>query len=348
MKDTSLRIGGQLLISVVALCCFYPSSFVAPEISALKLIFYVVVSTFVVWELLRLCIYQARRFYPGIRYTRQRLLFVGCMTLLIVAVSPFLRFYLGDLINIYGNAGGSSGDIYAYFRIVGQNIFYCLFISATYEAIYFFQEWKKAFREASDLRQATLYGQFNSLREQVNPHFLFNTLNTLTALIPQNAEKAESFALEMADVYRYLLRMNQYPLIDLEQEIAFIHSYTTLLRTRFNDNFSLEVLYKDGAEGHLLPPLTLQLLVENAVKHNVVSSRMPLTIFIEVHKDELLVKNHLQPKVEPVQSEYTGLFNLSERYRLLGIGEVYAGKEHDSFVVRLPFKKIREYERIDY
>lgn len=339
MKDISLRIGGQIFINVIAIGCFYPSSFVAPQISSAKLILYVVVSTFIVWELLRLCIYQARRFYPGIRFTRQRLLFVGCLTLLIVAVSPFLRFYLGELINIYGNVGGNSGDLYAYLRIVGQNIFYCLFISATYEAIYFFQEWKKSFREASDLRQATLYGQFNSLREQVNPHFLFNTLNTLTALIPQNAEKAEAFALEMADVYRYLLRMYQYPLIDLEQEIAFIHSYTTLLRTRFNDNFSLEVVYKDHPEGRSLPPLTLQLLVENAVKHNVVSSRMPLRIFVEVHEDELLVKNRLQPKVEPVQSEYTGLFNLSERYRLLGIGEVFAGKEGDLFVVRLPFKK---------
>ena len=348
MKDTSLRIGGQLLISVVALCCFYPSSFLAPQISPAKLILYVVVSTFIVWELLRLCIYQARRFYPGIRFTRQRLMFVGGMTLLIVGVSPFFRFYLGDLIDIYGNTGGTSGDVYAYLRVVGQNIFYCLFISATYEAIYFFKEWKKAFREASDLRQATLYGQFNSLREQVNPHFLFNTLNTLTALIPQNPEKAEAFALEMADVYRYLLRMYQYPLIDLEQEIAFIHSYTTLLRTRFNDNFSLEVVYKDHPEGRLLPPLTLQLLVENAVKHNVVSSRIPLRIFVEVHKDELLVKNRLQPKVEPVQSEYTGLFNLSERYRLLGIGEVFAGKEDDSFVVRLPLKKVREYERVDH
>jgi hypothetical protein len=348
MKDTSLRIVGQLLISVVAIFCFYPSSLFANEISSGRLIIYVVVSTFIVWELLRLCIWQARRLYPGIRRTKQRLLFVGCMTLVIVAISPFTRFYLGELIHVYGNTAGPSGSLYSYLRIVGQNIFYCLFISATYESIYFFQEWKKTFKEASDLRQATLYGQFNSLRDQVNPHFLFNTLNTLTALIPKNAEKAEAFALEMADVYRYLLRMNQYPLIDLDQEISFIHSYTALLRTRYNDNFSLEVLYEDDDEGHLLPPLTLQLLVENAVKHNVVSSRMPLRIFIEVHKDGLLVKNRLQPKVEPVQSEYTGLYNLSERYRLLGMGEVLAGKEGESFVVRLPFKKTKEYERIDH
>jgi sensor histidine kinase YesM len=348
MKDTRLRIFGQVLINIVALCFFYPSSIIDGGISPLRLAAYVVLCTFVIWESLRICIYWSRKLFPGILLTRQRLSAVGISTLFIVAVSPFIRFLISDLLNLYGSQSGTGGSVYDYLRIIGQNIFYCLFISATYEAIYFFKEWKKSFREASELRQASLMSQVNSLKNQVNPHFLFNTLNSLTALIGRDSQKAEEFAQEMADVYRYMLRVNRHSLISLEEEIAFVRSYAILLQTRFNENLSIHIDITDDYLNHLLPPLTIQLLIENAVKHNVVSSRTPLRIDIGIKPGvRLAVKNRVQAKSEPVYAENTGLANISDRFRLLEIGDIEIQRDYGFFEVILPLLKPANHEYSD-
>lgn len=134
------------------------------------------------------------------------------------------------------------------------------------EAVYHFNRLLKSEKEAEALKKENLQTQLESLKQQVNPHFLFNSLNTLSYLIGEDTEKAEDFLNELCKVYRYLLRSNEHELTDLKTELQFIRSYFHLLKTRYGDNLRLTVAIEPPYETYLLPSLTLQLLIENAVK----------------------------------------------------------------------------------
>ena len=182
-----------------------------------------------------------------------------------------------------------------------------------------------------------LEAQFAGLKQQVNPHFLFNSLNSLSSLIRIDPVKAEHFVEEMSQVYRYLLQSNQDELITLEKEMDFINSYLHLLQTRFGNGLVLHIELPEAYHSSLLPPLTLQLLIENAVKHNEVSTENPLYIWISIHEgNSIEVKNNLQKKQLWVPSEKIGLTNIMTKYQLLGAGEVVVLDGEDFFIVRLP------------
>ena len=160
--------------------------------------------------------------------------------------------------------------------------------------------------------------QMRALQSQINPHFLFNSLNTLSSLIDERPHQATDFVDELSTVYRYLLRSNETDLTPLSVELRFIHSYFHLLRTRFGNNVDLEVAIDIAYEEALLPPLTLQLLVENAVKHNVILPEQPLIIRIRTtNQQQLIVENSLQRKNLHVESTGIGLSNIATKYRLL-------------------------------
>jgi hypothetical protein len=351
MRDTKLRIYGQLTISIISFGCFYLSSVIEGNISIWKLLVYVFVTTFIVWEALRVFIQLARRQFPTIGQTRQRLVMVTILTLFLVALFPLVKYGFGDLIQLYGNAEKHSGGIrvYDYLRIMGQNIFYCLFIAAAYEAIYFFELWKQMFQQSEALKKEQLAGQLHSLKEQVSPHFLFNSLNTLSSLVSRDAGKAERFIEEMATVYRYLLEVGDKYLVTLDEELSFAEAYIHLLQTRYNQHFSVTIAIDPEYRKCMLPPLTLQLLIENAVKHNVVDSRHPLELFIQSKADHtLLVQNRIQKKRQPVRSEKKGLVNIMERYALLELPPVEVEERDEHFIVSVPLKPMVVYAGADY
>ena len=352
MDDKKLRIYGQLTISSISFACFYLSSVLEESISLWKLLIYINVTTFIVWESLRLGILLARRMYPQIQQTKQRLVCVAIITLVIVAIFPYVKFGFGDLLQLYGPGQPAGGPIplYAFLRIVGQNIFFCLFIAAVYEAIYFFELWKQMFRQSEALKQEHLVSQVHSLKEQVSPHFLFNSLNTLSYLVSRDATKAERYIEEMAAVYRYLLTINERHVVTLEEELSFIKAYTHLLKTRYNQHFHVTVDVDPIYHSWLLPPLTLQLLIENAVKHNIVDSQHPMEVTIRSLENEaaLEVQNPIQKKRKPVRSERKGLTNIIARYELLGLPAVRVEETDHYFTVVVPFKPSPVYESADY
>lgn len=160
--------------------------------------------------------------------------------------------------------------------------------------------------------------QMRALQSQINPHFLFNSLNTLSSLIDEQPNQATDFVDELSTVYRYLLRSNDADLTALRVELRFIHSYFHLLRTRFGNSIDLTVDIDERYNEALLPPLTLQLLVENAVKHNIVLLEQPLIIRIRTTiEQQLVVENSLQRKNLHVESTGIGLSNIATKYRLL-------------------------------
>jgi sensor histidine kinase YesM len=205
------------------------------------------------------------------------------------------------------------------------------------EGIYTFNKWKENIQESEQLKKANLQTQFEGLKNQVNPHFLFNSINTLSSLIHEDKERAEQFIDEMCKVYRYLLRNNEDELVPLTTELKFINSYYHLLKTRYGDGIEMKLNINPETEHYLLPPLTLQLLVENAVKHNNVLKYNPLTIEIYTDEDNwLTIKNNLQKKTIFVDSSKIGLNNIKEKFQLLNQPEIQIIEKPTEFIVKLP------------
>ncbi|GAB3901780.1 hypothetical protein GCM10028803_27080 [Larkinella knui] len=188
------------------------------------------------------------------------------------------------------------------------------------------------------LRQEMSEVQMRALQSQLNPHFLFNSLNSLSSLIADEPVKAEQFVDEMASVYRYILQTNDVELTTLNRELQFLHSYFHLLQTRYGRGISLAIEVSDGFLNAQLPPLTLQLLIENAVKHNIVSSDQPLKISISTDELALLtVRNNLQRKpIDRVKSTKKGLLNILTKYKMLGQPTPTVQETDREFIVTLP------------
>jgi sensor histidine kinase YesM len=185
------------------------------------------------------------------------------------------------------------------------------------------------------LRQEMTEMQMRALQVQISPHFLFNSLNTLSSLIADEPQRAEQFVDEMSSVYRYLLQANDRELTTLATELTFIHSYSHLLTTRYGQGIRVDLDIADTFQSYLLPPLTLQLLVENAVKHNVVSANRPLLIRISTSETgALCIWNNLQRKINShTKSTQKGLLNITEKYRLLDLPPIQITETEESFEV---------------
>ena len=190
--------------------------------------------------------------------------------------------------------------------------------------------------ENERLKRETLEMDYFALQDQLNPHFLFNNLSTLMALIRQDPEKAEKFTADFTDVYRYVLMSSRFKLIALEQELQFIKSYVNIHRSRLGEGLIVEIDVPSEFLPQQVPPLSLQYLVENAIKHNIATSQKPLEIRIGIEGDKLFVKNNLQPKTS-TYSTNTGLGNLARRYQYLSRKdevEVEVGEQY--FLVKIP------------
>lgn len=211
-----------------------------------------------------------------------------------------------------------------------------IFVTGISEAVHQYEQLLQLAHEKEELMRLNLMAQYDSLKQQVNPHFLFNSLNSLSSLISVNPPQAEKFVEEMSGVYRYLLQSSREELTSLGAELDFLHSYLHLLKTRFGNALQVAVEVPAQWLNHRIPPLTLQLLVENAVKHNIVSATQPLLLNISVENDRLRVSNNLQPKVLNLPSEKVGLANIMARYRLLHQPEVVVENLDQQFVVWLP------------
>ncbi|GGB96820.1 sensor histidine kinase [Dyadobacter sediminis] len=206
-----------------------------------------------------------------------------------------------------------------------------------HEAIFTYYQLRASTKREFELKEMHMQRQMDVLKQQINPHFLFNSLNSLMALIGEDTELAERFVEELSSVYRYVLRANEQNLINLSDELEFIRSYSHLLTTRHGKGFNLTIEVNPVWAHYQLPPLTLQLLVENAVKHNIVMNDMPLNV--EIHTDEranLHVSNNLQKKIIRVTSHGVGLSNILTRYQMLGQPTPVIRQEADRFIVAVP------------
>ncbi|RCW38871.1 sensor histidine kinase [Marinilabilia salmonicolor] len=190
--------------------------------------------------------------------------------------------------------------------------------------------------ENEKLRQEKLRLDYFALQDQLNPHFLFNNLSTLMAIIPENPDKALIFTEKFTDVYRYVLKSTNSRLTLLEEELEFIRAYITLHKERLAEGFICNIEVEKDALNNLLPPLSLQYLVENAIKHNLATETRPLKLDIYTKNNRLTVSNNYQPR-NSTYSTNTGLSNLKKRYQYLGLkGSVEVLNTNETFSVSIP------------
>ncbi len=204
------------------------------------------------------------------------------------------------------------------------------FIKAVYD--------KQAFRfENEKLKRENLITQYESLKNQVSPHFLFNSLTALKELINQDTGNAQNYINHLSQVLRYTLQSNQSQTRSLKEEIEVADSYMFLLQTRFGQNLLIEKQIDEKYENYRLPPLAVQTLLENAIKHNEISKRHPLTIMIETKSDQTLrISNIIQERNSPEYSSGVGLSNLAKQYMFLAGKEILITKKSEEFLVVIP------------
>lgn len=202
----------------------------------------------------------------------------------------------------------------------------------------YFRKYSQIFQnKAENLEKQQLLNEIALLKTQVNPHFLFNSLSILSSLVRVNPELSEQFIDQLSRSYRYILEQKEQSLVSLRTELDFIQSYAFLLKIRFENKFNLLFdLPEHLLDQYKIAPLTLQLLIENAVKHNRMSLKEPLVVRVFIQDDFLIVRNRLQLRPQREHSTGTGLNNIINRYGLLTDRSVWAGESEDAFVVKIP------------
>jgi LytS/YehU family sensor histidine kinase len=204
-----------------------------------------------------------------------------------------------------------------------------------YEAVYFFHSWKNQVLESEGIMRTQVTAQLDALKNQLDPHFLFNSLNTLSSLIDEN-EPAQQYLSRLSDVYRYVLVSKDRNTVTLREEMEFVNAFLYLAKVRFTSGLTIEKDIPESVMEQLVAPLSVQLLVENVLKHNVITRENPLTVSILAENGFLWVKNEVKPKVHFESGTKVGLNNISERYRLLSAIPVQILKSSKNFEVGLP------------
>lgn len=277
--------------------------------------------------------------YPGFHEVRKRL---AITILFILVYTLVVCLFWEGLVFQYQITFRKFIGIYIF------SVLITVLISAINGAISYFELFKKSIEEKEAIKRSQIETELNVLTSQVNPHFLFNSLNTLMSLIPENSDLAVQFTQKLSEVYRYSLQGNRKDLVTLQEEIDMMEKYVFLMKIRFGENLAVYREIPNQALEFKLPVLTLQLIIENAVKHNVVSSARPLAIRIAYRDEAIEIRNNRNPKQEREPGTGTGLENIRKRYALYTDREIRITSSPDDFAIEIPLIRVLEYEGTDH
>jgi len=213
-------------------------------------------------------------------------------------------------------------------------------------AVKFVNNWQVAVFQKEKLEKDNITAKFNALKNEINPHFLFNNLNTLYGLIHEDKKTAAEYLLNLSDIYRYILQSNSKEIVTLKEELNIIKSYTMLLKNRYGNNITFEI-DKSIKDDLYIPTLCLQMLIENCIKHNVIDENNKLTIKIYYNNEMIIVENNINP-IKTNDASGFGLINIKNRYSFLTDKEVIIEDDKTTFIVKLPLLKTTNYENINY
>jgi sensor histidine kinase YesM len=350
-SDRKLRIYGPLAFAVIYFVFFLLQGFIRPHKDTggllLKSLGATVLFIVSLWEPVRFVMLQTYKKWGNNKSQLKRKI----INALILVPYAFVLGIGGQILenSLIWQMPLKKVNLAFFLSMIGMDIIFILAEVALYESFFLINKWHKSALETKELKKANLQLQYDSLKVQIQPHFLFNTLNTLIGLMKMDIPRAIKFTEEMAHVYRYLLEANERQLISLEEEIKFTKAYFFLLKTRYSEGLHLEICDESFMENYQLPPLSLQILIENAVKHNIITRDKPLYIKIEFQPalKQVVVSNNLQKKSQAFSSGH-GLMHLKKKFDLMHMPEVKIREEKNIFLVTVPLSKLNTYAGSHY
>lgn len=268
------------------------------------------------------------------RFTRRRIIIGFLGSFLISVVVIFLLRIIEDVI-----IEGESFDAFLQNETLANylvTIIITFFVTLAFHAFYFYKAYQENKVKEQKIIAGTASAQFESLKNQIDPHFLFNSLNVLSSLIEENPESAQKFSTSLSKVYRYVLEQKDKELVSVAEELKFAKTYMNLLKMRFENSITFEIpegFYNEEAK---VVPLSLQLLLENCIKHNIVSEAKPLHVKITIENNQLVVTNNLQKKEVLSDRKGVGLQNIVNRYAILTKRTVLVEENEKEFKIFLP------------
>ncbi|WP_235016397.1 sensor histidine kinase [Aquimarina sp. AU474] len=298
------------------------------------------------WFIIRTIIILLRKKYYNFKDDTKRVL----LLLLAIVTTVILVDMLGN--RLLSLAFGSNYRPISSAIVLVPIIIISTMTMAIYEAMYYYVRLKTSIREEEQAKQVIVQAQLDTLRNQAQPHFLFNTLNTLRDIIDQNSkEEAKEFVDKLSDVYRFILESGSVNLTSLRKEVKFSKAYIHIQTERFGDNLNVDWNISESAMEAMIVPMSLQLLLENAIKHNIISKAKPLLVTIDIIDHQLVVENKIQPKSTQLPSTKVGLKNIEKRYALISGKSITIKNDGLTFVVSLPLLTIsdqKNYEHTDH
>jgi len=268
------------------------------------------------------------------KYSKYRLLLavVGSISVTMLGIF-FIRMFINTVVKNQSITDFVTNEKFRYYIV---SLVITMVVSLFFHAIYFYKKLQERKFKEQKIIAGTASAQFESLKNQIDPHFLFNSLNVLSSLIEENPENAQRFTTSLSKIYRYVLEQKDKELVPVSEELAFAKTYMNLLKMRFENSLFYELPTEIPDAGAKVVPLSLQLLLENTVKHNVVSEQKPLYIRIKMVDNNLIVENDLQKKEVLGDRKGVGLQNIINRYRILTHRKVQIEETKSRFSVSLP------------
>ncbi|MFH0761009.1 MAG: histidine kinase [Bacteroidota bacterium] len=264
---------------------------------------------------------------------------VGIISTICYSVIALMTVQFAMIFIVYGKAPDEAWQ--SVLHSITVTLLISLIMSLVSTAVGFFQAWRKEKVNAGKLKAEMMAYKYESLRNQINPHFLFNSFNVLSNLVYEDQAMAVKFIQQMSDLFRYVLDSRDKELVPLAEEVDFMQSYIYLIKTRFEDKLNIVIELKPEPDEYIVP-VTLQMLVENAVKHNEISEAYPLSIIIRKNGDYLEVENPLQVKVIGGDSKKTGLKNIEQQFSFFTDKLIETDQSNGKFLVRVPILKAAE------
>ncbi len=336
-QKPSFFILGSVVISFLIIALFIHGAFSSIQ-NFLSSFFWAFSISITQWAGLDF-IYQLIDRYFSWMQTPVKKVFVQIISFIAYSASAYIVVQFANYYLWMGTPPSKSWDWIL--KAIPSTLLISFIISLIFTAIGFFNAWKQSFVRAEKLKVEMMAYKYESLRNQINPHFLFNSLNVLSDLVYDDQALAVKFIRQMSDLFRYVLDSRDKELVPMKDELAFIESYTFMLKTRFEEKLSINIDVEPRPDDYLVP-MTLQLLIENAVKHNEVSEAFPLRINIRRNEDSLEVENNFQPKKAGDTSTKTGLKNITQQYAFFSERHITIISTDERYTVRVPILKSLE------
>ncbi len=335
LKDLYYKIVG---VPLLALLVLYSYNLIAGaqkvEWVASNFISFCIVTS-VLWVANRRVQYLIRKSLFKIQSTGLRIVTRFAVNIVITFILTLILFRLWNHLLHKSNYGSSS---IAALQVI--SILLSILTGCIYEIVYLNKERESDIIKIERTEKSKLQAQLDGLKNQVDPHFIFNSLNTLSYLISQSPETARLFNDTLAKVYRYILVKKEKDLVMLKEEIEFTSNYFYLLKLRYQSGLKMTIEFDDIiTENYMLPPLSVQILIENAIKHNHFTEKVPLEIKVSAVPDKVTITNNRNVKQFEIQSPQIGLKNLAERYMLITGKNIIVDEGKNNFTVVLPLLK---------